>query len=253
MREAQTKDHLPTTPHGHSVSRSLAAPALPETFSRLVTLRSVPRKGIAHNLAVDASGLSPCRCVRWFNKQDGRALDNREWVNVHRMCGVETKRVTRGDVSGWMANDTPSCVPLLERTATYCQVRDVSAEKASLSHKNLQAAPTRAAMPCIPCKVPTAVPKTNAIGTEMSHDCMENREECVTHSHQRSNVETACSMIKAQFGDAGRSKSAIGPLHEGLCKVLCHHLCVLIQAIHARKIAPTCGAEGRLAPQSVEK
>jgi hypothetical protein len=54
-----------------------------------------------------------------------------------------------------------------------------------------------------------------------------------------SNVETAFSIIKAKFGDAVRSKSDIGQLNEVLCKVLCHNLCVLIQAIHELGIKPT--------------
>jgi hypothetical protein len=45
-------------------------------------------------------------------------------------------------------------------------------------------------------------------------------------------------MIKAKFGDAVRSKSDIGQMNEVLCKVLCHNLCVLIQAIHELGIEP---------------
>jgi hypothetical protein len=52
------------------------------------------------------------------------------------------------------------------------------------------------------------------------------------------NIKTAFSMIKAKFGDAVRSKSDIGQLNEVLCKVLCHNLCVLIQAIHELGIEP---------------
>jgi hypothetical protein len=39
-------------------------------------------------------------------------------------------------------------------------------------------------------------------------------------------------MIKAKFGDSLRSKSEVGQLNEGLCKVIAHNLCVLITAIH---------------------
>ena len=154
------------------------------------------------------------------------------------MCGVETKIVTSVDVSGWMANDTPYFVPLLERTAKYFEAKEVSADKAYLSHKNLKATAKLGAMPFIPFKVNTAVPKGNSIWTEMYHYFMYNREDFLSHYHQRSNVETVFSMIKAKFGDAVRSKSDIGQLNEVLCKVLCHNLCVIIQAIHELGIEP---------------
>jgi hypothetical protein len=87
-------------------------------------------------------------------------------------------------------------------------------------------------------KINTAVPKDNSIWAEMYHYFMYNREEFLAHYHKRSNVETAFSMIKGKFGDAVRSKSDIGQLNEVLCKVLCHNLCVLIQAIHELGIEP---------------
>jgi len=211
---------------------------LTDIFSQLVTLSSLPLKGIENNFAVDSSGFSTCRFVRWFNKKYGREIDNREWVKVHLMVGVESKIVTSVDVSGWAANDSPYFVPLLERTAKYFQVQEVSADKEYLSHKNLQATAKANAMPFIPFKVNTAVPKSNSIWAEMYHYFMYNREEFLGHYHKRSNVETAFSMIKGKFGDAVRSKSDIGQLNEVLCKVLCHNLCVLIQAIHELGIEP---------------
>jgi hypothetical protein len=48
--------------------------------------------------------------------------------------------------------------------------------------------------------------------------------------HQRSNVETVFSMIKAKFGGEVRSKMEIAALNEVLCKIVCHNICCLISA-----------------------
>ena len=44
---------------------------------------------------------------------------------------------------------------------------------------------------------------------------------------------------QGQVRGCGADKSDIGQLNEVLCKVLCHNLCVLIQAIHELGIEPT--------------
>lgn len=59
-----------------------------------------------------------------------------------------------------------------------------------------------------------------------------NRAEYMTHYHKRSNAESAFSMIKSRFGERLRSKTPTAQINEVLCKVLCHNLCVLVQAIY---------------------
>jgi hypothetical protein len=66
----------------------------------------------------------------------------------------------------------------------------------------------------------------------------DHREAFLTHYHKRSNAETVFSMIKAKFGDAIRSKTPVAQVNEGLCKVLCHNLCVLIGAMFELGIDP---------------
>src|SRR5262245_10128502 len=196
LREAQAKDHIHKAPHFNSVSNYLADPKLTDTFSHLVTLSSLPLKGIENNVAVDSSGFSTCRFVRWFNKKYGREVDNREWVKVHLMCGVDTKIVTSVDVSGWAANDSPYFVPLLERTTKYFQIQEVSADKEYLSHKNLEATVKAHALPFVPFKINTAIPKKNNIWSEMYHYFMYNRQAFLAHYHKRSNVETDIEQVK---------------------------------------------------------
>jgi hypothetical protein len=51
-------------------------------------------------------------------------------------------------------------------------------------------------------------------------------------------VETTFSMIKAKFGTRIRSKTPVAQVNELLCKVLCHNLCCLVQAIYELGIEP---------------
>lgn len=74
--------------------------------------------------------------------------------------------------------------------------------------------------------------------TRMFHFYNNHREEFLTHYHKRSNVETTFHMIKAKFGQRLRSKSLTAQINEGLCKVLCHNLCVVIQSMYELGIEP---------------
>ena len=139
LRDAHSGGLIRSTPHFNSVSRYLSDPQLTDVLKNLVTVSSLPLKAVETDFAVDSSGFSTSRFVRWFNKKYGRETDNREWVKCHLMYGVRTKIVTSVDISGWTANDTSYFVPLVERTAEHFQIREVSADKAYLSRKNLNA------------------------------------------------------------------------------------------------------------------
>ncbi len=154
------------------------------------------------------------------------------------MCGVNTKVVTAVDISGWAANDTTYFVPLVERTAAHFGIEEVSADKAYLSHKNLNAVEAVGAMPFIPFKSNTLEPTEAGMWARMYHLFMYQREAYMEHYHKRSNIETAYSMIKGKFGSALRSKSDTGQINEALCKVLAHNICVLVQAMHTFNIHP---------------
>ncbi len=232
LREAYTAGLIDSRPHFNSVSNYLAKPELTDILKELITASSLPLKAIETEFAVDSSGFSTCRYVRWFNKKYGRETDNREWVKVHLMCGVNTKIVTAVDISGWAANDTNYFVPLVERTAAHFGVREVSADKAYLSRKNLNAVESVGGMPFVPFKSNTLEPTEAGALARMYHLFMYRREEYMQHYHKRSNIETAYSMIKGKFGSSLRSKSDTGQINEALCKVLAHNICVLVQAMH---------------------
>jgi transposase len=57
--------------------------------------------------------------------------------------------------------------------------------------------------------------------------------------HQRSNIESTNAMIKMKFGERIRSRTQVAQFNELLCKVLCHNICVTIQAYYELGIEPT--------------
>jgi hypothetical protein len=117
LKDAQMRGLIGKAAHFNSVNRYIASPELTEPLKALVAASSLPLKAVESDFAVDSSGFSTSRFVRWYSKKHGKVKDNREWVKVHLMCGVNTKVVTSVEVSGWMAHDTNYFVPLVERTA----------------------------------------------------------------------------------------------------------------------------------------
>ena len=85
----------------------------------------------------------------------------------------------------------------------------------------------------MPFKTNSKEPKANedSAWARMYHLYAYKREHFLQHYHQRSNVESTFSMIKAKFGDAVRGKSESAQINEVLCKVLCHNICVLVQSM----------------------
>jgi SWIM zinc finger len=100
LRDAHANGLISNTPHFNSVSRYLSDPQLTGILKNLVTVSSLPLKAVETEFAVDSSGFSTSRFVRWYNKKYGRKTDNREWVKAHLMCGVKTRIVTGVDISG---------------------------------------------------------------------------------------------------------------------------------------------------------
>jgi transposase len=238
LRDAFVEGRINTTSHFNSVNCYLSDPQLTDVLKELITASSLPLKAVETDFAVDSSGFSTCRYVRWFNKKYGCEVDNWEWVKCHLMCGVNTRIVSAVDVGGWTANDTNYFVPLVERTAAHFGIREVSADKAYLSHKNLEAVEALGGMPFVPFKSNTLEPTKAGTWAKMYHLFMYERDAFMEHYHKRSNIETAYSMIKGKFGSALRFKSDAGQVNEVLCKVLAHNICVLIQAMHALNIHP---------------
>ena len=238
LRSVHEDGLISKTPHFNSVSNYLSDPRLTAILKELVTVSSLPLKAVETDFAVDSSGFSTSTYARWYDRKYGVHKDRREWFKAHLIVGVKTNVVTGVDISGHHVADNWFFKPLVKATAENFAVREVSADKAYHGRPNMELVDGLGATPFIPFKSNSVEPKGDSIWSKMYHYFMFNREEFLAHYHKRSNVETAFSMIKGKFGAAVKSKSDVGQVNEVLCKVLCHNICVLVQAIHELGIEP---------------
>jgi transposase len=203
------------------------SPILRELISR----SSLPLKAIETDFAVDSSGFSTSRFVRWFDQKYGTIRQEHDWVKVHLMCGVRTNIVTAVEIRDRRAADAKLLPYLVDMTAENFAVREVSADKAYASVRNYDAIERYRATPFIAFKV-NHTGRGSKLWEKMFLHFQLRREDFLAHYHKRSNVESTFSMIKAKFRDHVRSKTPVAMVNEVLCKIICHNICVLIQEMH---------------------
>jgi hypothetical protein len=143
---------------------------------------------------------------------------------------VKTNVVTAVEILGRDAGDCPQFGPLVKATAANFKVEKVAADKAYLSHDNLNLVAGMGATAFIPFKVNSAPGESGTVWEKMHLYYRLRREEFLAHYHARSNAESTFSMLKAKFRDHVRSKTDTAMKNEVLCKFLCHNLCVVIQS-----------------------
>jgi transposase len=243
LREYASKGYIDKAPCYNSVFNALESQALTPILTAMIEESAQPLKAVETDFAVDSSGFSTSIYRRWFSEKYGKEKSAATFLKAHVMVGTRTNVVTSVEITFGHGNDGPSFRPVFERTARRFDVKRVSADKAYSSARILSLIDSAGAVPYIPFK-------SNAKGTSpylgrgkelwarMFHFFSYNRDEFMQHYHRRSNVETTFSMIKAKFGPALRSKTPVAQMNELLCKVLCHNLCCLVQAIYELGIEP---------------
>lgn len=233
IRGCAERGHIEDAPHYNSIFRTLAAEGTTEILTNLIEAAATPLaeiENVAGQFAQDSSGFSTVTYDRWFDEKHGKLSAKHPWVKLHIMVGTLTHVVTGVKVSA--EADCPLLPALLAQTGKGFQVREVSADKAYLSKKNLEAIEEIGAVPFIPFK-------SNSMGLASksphwkrmwAHFTLK-QDEFLTKYHRRSNVETAFHMIKSKLGGAVRSKLPTAQANEVLCKVLLHNLMCIVHAV----------------------
>ena len=152
LRDAHTKGFIGKAPHYNSIFNIFKKPELTETLQGLITQSALPLATVERTFAVDASGFSTSRFDRWVEHKWGKAKSKREWLKAHLMCGTQTNIVTAAQVTDGKKHDAPFLPPLLNTTAQYFPVEEVSADKGYLSRQNVHAIAEAGATPYIAFK-----------------------------------------------------------------------------------------------------
>jgi transposase len=224
-------------PHYNSIFKYLESEGMTPILRSLIMESSLPLKAVEVDFAVDSSGFTTSRFVRWFDHKYGTVRQEHDWVKCHLMCGVKTHIVTAVEIKESYTGDMNTLPSLAESTASNFKVSEISADKGYVSLSNLQAITALGARPFIPFKR-NATGDTGGLWGQMYHYFMFKRDEFLQHYHKRSNIESTFSMMKRKFGDSLRSKTDAAMVNETLCKVLCHNLVVLIHEIYELGIDP---------------
>lgn len=237
LTESHANGFIGKCPSYNSIFNFLDNPDLTPVLTDLIIKASIPLQSLETDFAVDSSGFSASKFVRWFDHKYGKIREEHDWVKAHIACGVKTHIVTAVEIHERNTNDSPLLPSLLATTAENFSVKELSADKQYASQVNFEAIASHGADAFIKFRAGT----TGSIGGlfgKAFHFMNLYREEFLQSYHKRSNVESAFSMIKRKFGDSIRSKTAVSMKNEVLCKILCHNICCLISAMYELGIEP---------------
>ncbi len=235
LRDSQEKGFINRLPCYNSIFNVFESENTTPILHALIEATAAPLKAVETTFAADSSGFSACRFDRWYDKKYGGIKSQRSWVKCHLMCGVKTNVVTSVIISD--AGDCPQLPALLSATRKAFHVKEVCADLAYSSEANLCEIVGNDAAALIPFKSNTTSEK-GGLWAKLFHFFKFKSEEFLARYHQRSNVESTFSMVKAKFGDSVRSKTDVAMGNEVLAKIVCHNICCLISAIYELGIDP---------------
>lgn len=238
LADAHAKGYLSNLMHSVMVCAYLENETMTPVLKGLIVQSSLPLRMVETDFAPDSSGFSTSRFVRWYDEKYGVHRSGKEWVKAHVCTGVKTNVVTAVEILDKDAADCPQFGNLIGTTAQNFKIGEVSADKAYLSHANLELVESLGGTPFVPFKVNSSDGAGEGAWGRMWNYFQARRDEFLAHYHKRSNAESTFSMVKAKFRDHVRSKTDVAMKNEVLCKFLCHNICCVISAQIELGIAP---------------
>jgi transposase len=234
---AVLKGYISKIPHHNTILNYYKEEAMTDILKFLVEKSASPLKDFELDFTTDSSGFSTSLFGRWLTVRNETKKDKRIYKKAHITSGVKSNIITAIEITPGYYADSPQFDKLVKITAKTFEIREVSADKAYSSRKNLQTVAELGGIPYIAFKENAKVsPRGNLVWNRMKIFYDKYREYFMMHYHKRSNAETVFSMIKRKLGDYLYSRSNVGQANEILCKASAHNICVLIQEYHENSI-----------------
>lgn len=240
LREARVKGLIEAVPSPTTLAEYMRSGAVFEILQRLLVKSSLPLSEAETIFAADSTGFSLPRRRVWFNKHTGRRERRRDFMKLHVMIGVKTGIITYAETTGGTASDMGYLKRLVEGTARYFDISEVSADAGYLSGENMYTVLLHGGIPYFAFRKNCALDADykSTFWKDMLY-LWKTRHALFTERYfLRNNVEATFHAIKAKFGGRLQSKSESGQFNEALAKALCHNICTLIRAMCELGIDP---------------
>ncbi len=217
--------------HFNTILKYLGDPEINYILETIMKELAVPMKELEKYFAIDATGFSTLDKKQWKEiRLDFKV--HKDYRKLHMICGVKTNVIVSAYVTEGTCNDSPYFKPLLEDTTKRFKIEEISADAGYLSRDNCDSAKSIGASPYImPKKNVTARAKGSFAWREMVLMWQNNLSKFNEHYHKRSNAESTFSMIKRKFGNTLRGHCDTTKENEIMCKVCCHNISVLVEAM----------------------
>jgi transposase len=252
LREAQAKGLIRTAPSSNTLSEYMRDESVTAVLQHLLTLSSLPLAEVENIFAVDSTGLSIPGKHIFFNRHTGRREKRRDYIKFHATIGVRTNIITSAVVTEGTASDRAYMKRLVDGTARYFDIAEVSADAGYLSPGNMHAVMLAGGIPYIAFYKNCALDADykSSFWKDMLYLHKTRHPRFTDHYYLRNNVEATFSSMKAKFEGRVRSKSRSGQFNEALCKALCHNICVLIHSMYELGIDPISWSGVKLRPEA---
>ena len=155
LEDAHERGYTSRPIHPSKLRAFMADEALTPYLKALLVRSGLPLKALESDFAVDSTGFSTSKFVRWYDEKYGVTRSGHDWVKVHVACGVKTGVVTAAAIYGRDTNDCPILPELIDKTKENFNIKEVSADNAYLSVENIETIFAAGGIPFIHPKVNT--------------------------------------------------------------------------------------------------